>query len=72
MHKNDKIYKGIVPAMPSHKIYLNINQLQDGEYELRIINKNKLIKKTRFKNELNENTHQIIRAVINSHYCWVQ
>jgi hypothetical protein len=31
------------------KIYINVNQLEKGAYELRVINKNKLIVKTTFK-----------------------
>lgn len=34
--------------MPSYEIYLNVNALQEGEYELKIMNKNKVIKKTTF------------------------
>lgn len=33
----------------SQKIYLNINHLEKGLYELNITHKNKLIKKTTFK-----------------------
>jgi len=35
--------------MPDHEIYLNVNAFHEGEYELRIINKNKIIKKTTLK-----------------------
>lgn len=35
--------------MPNYEIYLNVNALQEGEYELKIIHKNKVIKKTTFK-----------------------
>lgn len=34
---------------PSQKIMLNINQLDKGEYELNIIHKNRILKKTIFK-----------------------
>ncbi len=49
MNKKSKQLKGKLPPMPSHEIYLNVNALQEGEYELRIIDKNKVIKKTTFK-----------------------
>lgn len=48
MNKKSKQLKGKLPPMPSHEIYLNVNALQEGEYELKIMNKNKVIKKTTF------------------------
>ncbi len=49
MNKKPKQLKGKLPPMPDHEIYLNVNALDDGEYELKIMNKNKVIKKTKFK-----------------------
>lgn len=49
MNKKSKKLKGKLPPMPDHEIYLNVNALHEGEYELKIINKNKIIKKTTFK-----------------------
>lgn len=49
MPKKKKIqYEGQIEKLPDKKIYLNINHLEKGEYELNIINKNKLIIKTKF------------------------
>ena len=42
-------YESKIEALPSHKIYININQMDKGDYELNIIHQNKLIKKTTFK-----------------------
>jgi hypothetical protein len=42
-------YESRIEQLPSNKIYLNINKMEKGEYELNIINQNKLIKKTTFK-----------------------
>ena len=41
-------YEGQIEKLPDKKIYLNINHLEKGKYELNIINKNKLIVKTKF------------------------
>jgi hypothetical protein len=38
-------------TLGDHKIYLNIKYLAKGNYELNIMDKNKLIKKTYFKKE---------------------
>ena len=43
-----KKYEGKLHEMPSDKIYLNVNNLKSGTYTLKIINKNKIIKKTKF------------------------
>ncbi len=43
-----KKYEGTLPKMPANKIYLNINNLKEGNYTLKIINKNKVIKRTQF------------------------
>lgn len=42
-------YEGKLEKMPSQKILININHLEKGEYELNIIHKNKILKKTNFK-----------------------
>ncbi len=46
-----KQYLGKIKCLSSYKIYLNIEYLDKGNYELNIINKNKLIKKTQFDKE---------------------
>lgn len=38
-----------IEEFPSNKIYINVNNMEKGNYELNIINQNKLIKKTTFK-----------------------
>jgi len=43
-----KKYEGHLNEMPTDKIYLNVNNLKKGVYTLKIIDKNKVIKKTRF------------------------
>ena len=42
-------YEAKIDQFPSNKIYINVNNMEKGDYELNIINKNKLIKKTTFK-----------------------
>lgn len=42
-------YEGKLREFSSKKIYLNVNYLQEGKYELNIIHKEKLIKKITFK-----------------------
>lgn len=44
-----KKYEGKLPELPSSEIYLNIDHLEEGIYELKIIHKNKIIHKTSFK-----------------------
>ncbi len=41
-------YEGQLEKLPDKKIYINVNHLDKGNYELNIINKNKLIVKTKF------------------------
>lgn len=41
-------YEGKLDRIPSTKIYLNINYLKAGKYVLKIVHKNKVIKKTTF------------------------
>lgn len=43
-----KKYEGKLQDVPSDNIYLNVNNLKKGVYTLKIINKNKVIKKTKF------------------------
>lgn len=43
-----KNYEGKLKDIPKNKIYLNINQLEKGEYILKIVSKNKIIKSTSF------------------------
>ena len=43
-----KRYEGHMDHMDSYKIYLNVNHLKKGHYQLRIIYKNKIIKSTHF------------------------
>jgi len=35
--------------LPGKKIYINVNHLEKGDYELNIVHKNKLLVQTRFK-----------------------
>lgn len=42
-------YKTALNSFPSKKIYINVDNLEKGDYELNIIHKNKLITKTNFK-----------------------
>lgn len=42
-------YEAKLEKLPDKKIYLNINHMEKGDYELNIIHHNKLIKKTTFK-----------------------
>lgn len=47
-HKKIK-YDCKIEQLPFKKIYINVNQMEKGDYELNIIHHNKLIKKTTFK-----------------------
>lgn len=49
MPKTPTKYKAKMEKLPSKKIYINVNNLEKGDYELNIIYKNKLITKTKFK-----------------------
>tara|TARA_R110001592_G_scaffold334187_1_gene618396 strand:- start:1268 stop:1420 length:153 start_codon:yes stop_codon:yes gene_type:complete len=40
---------GKLDNLRSYKIYLNVNHLEKGIYTLKIVHKNKVIKKTTFK-----------------------
>ncbi len=46
-----KQYVGKIKRLASYKIYLNVKHLNKGSYELNIVNKNKLIKRTHFDKE---------------------
>ena len=48
-NKMKHAYKGNIKKLPYTKIYINVNYLVEGPYELNIIYKNKIIKKTKFK-----------------------
>jgi hypothetical protein len=45
---NDK-YEGFLDKFISKDIYLNVNHLEKGSYNLKIIHKDKVINTTRFK-----------------------
>lgn len=49
MQGNSKHYTGETDKLPGSKIYINVKHLEKGNYELNIMNQNKLIKKTTFK-----------------------
>ena len=49
MPKKPAIFGTNIEKLPSKKIYINVNHLENGNYELNIIYKNKLITKTNFK-----------------------
>ena len=49
--KKKKGLEGFLDNMPENQIYLNIDSLKDGTYELKIVYKNKVIKKTTFKKQ---------------------
>ncbi|MBP9793427.1 MAG: hypothetical protein KBC56_05450 [Flavobacterium sp.] len=49
MPKKPTLYGTSLEKLPSRKIYINVNHLEKGDYELNIIYKNKLITKTNFK-----------------------
>ncbi|MEC4005751.1 hypothetical protein OX283_013855 [Flavobacterium sp. SUN052] len=42
-------YETKIEQLPANKIYINVNKMEKGDYEINIINQNKLIKKTTFK-----------------------
>lgn len=49
MSQKNLKYESKIEQLPSNKIYINVNKMEKGDYELNIINQNKLIKKTTFK-----------------------
>lgn len=44
-------YEGKIQELPDNKIFINVNNLKVGEYELNIVHKKKLIGKATFKKE---------------------
>jgi hypothetical protein len=49
MRKNALKYESKIDELPSNKIYINVNNMKEGNYELNIVHKKILIKKTTFK-----------------------
>jgi uncharacterized protein (DUF2141 family) len=49
MKKKRTTYEGDIDQITTKEINLNINYLQPGTYVLKIMHKNKVIKKTTFK-----------------------
>ncbi|NRA93549.1 MAG: hypothetical protein HRU26_12870 [Psychroserpens sp.] len=43
-----KAYKGAIKEFKGKEIHLNISQLENGIYELKIMDKNTIIKNTQF------------------------
>ncbi len=44
-----KKYEGTINKLNTHKIFLNIKHLEKGNYVLKILNCNRIIKTTTFK-----------------------
>jgi hypothetical protein len=44
-------WKGEIESLPEKKIYINVNHLEKGDYQLDIIHKNKVLTKAVFKKE---------------------
>lgn len=49
MKKKRTTYHAEIDYVPTKEIHLNVNYLQPGKYVLKIMYKNKVIKKTNFK-----------------------
>ena len=49
MPQNKPTYQSKIDQLPFKKIYINVNKMETGNYELNIICQNKLLKKTTFK-----------------------
>ena len=49
MPKKATKYEATIDKLPSKKVYINVNHLEEGEYELNIINKKKLISQITFQ-----------------------
>lgn len=49
MRKKQNSLQSKIERFPNHKIYINVNHLEKGKYILKIVYKNKVIKKTTFK-----------------------
>ncbi|MGB5498703.1 MAG: hypothetical protein WBM77_07215 [Maribacter sp.] len=52
MKKKQFSLGGTLTGIPKRQIYLNINHLDNGAYVLKIMHKNKLIKKTTFNKNI--------------------
>jgi hypothetical protein len=44
-------YKGEIESLREKMIYINVNHLEKGDYQLDIIHKNKVLTKATFKKE---------------------
>jgi len=49
MSKKKKIYLGTLDWTSHKQIYLNIDNLKDGTYIIKITNNNKIVKEVKFK-----------------------
>tara|TARA_R110002124_G_C8974490_1_gene515708 strand:+ start:9504 stop:9659 length:156 start_codon:yes stop_codon:yes gene_type:complete len=49
MRKNEKIFSGNLASVPDKQIYLNINNLVEGSYTLKIIQDKKVIMEVNFE-----------------------
>lgn len=57
MSKSKITYTGTIEELLSKNILVNINYLKDGNYSLKIMHKNKIIKEVSFsKNSLDQST----------------
>tara|TARA_R100001132_G_C3249066_1_gene76933 strand:- start:586 stop:732 length:147 start_codon:yes stop_codon:yes gene_type:complete len=45
----NKKYEGSLDRFKTNEIYINVNHLEKGSYNLKIVYKNKVIKSTHFK-----------------------
>lgn len=46
-----KRYEGMLQKVPEFEIFLNVNHLAKGKYQLKIVNKRRVIKSTHFTKE---------------------
>ncbi|MFP2997071.1 hypothetical protein ABN763_14235 [Spongiivirga sp. MCCC 1A20706] len=51
MKNSDGVYTGIIDSLPKTKVYLNIDHLDTGIYQLLISHKHRIIKVVSFKKE---------------------
>lgn len=49
MPRKTVTYKSDLNALPSHKIYINVKNMDKGDYEIIIVNDKKTVLKTTFK-----------------------
>ncbi|MBT8255415.1 MAG: hypothetical protein KJO23_02650 [Bacteroidia bacterium] len=49
MNKKGKVYSGMIESFQQKEIYLNVNHLNDGQYVLKIVHHNRVLKHTTFK-----------------------